>query len=181
MSREQILPLFNQNTPPSPLGALPVVTFEDDMTFHVDGETIRVIHVANAHTDGDAIVIFENANVIHLGDTFWNGFYPRIDAGAGGSVQGVIAAIEAALEQGDAQSQYIPGHGPLPERGPDAVRAYLEMLYAVRGAVQELVDQGLSEDAVVAARPTRSFDEQWGEGGMSPEVFSRIVYRSLVQ
>lgn len=179
MGAAQSLPLFNANSPPSPAAALPLATFADGMTFHVNGETIHAFHVPNAHTDTDAIVHFAKANVFHMGDTFWNGAYPRIDAGTGGSLQGVIAAVEKVLAQANANTTFIPGHGGLPAKGPAALNEYLAVLKTARQTVQAMIDRGLTEDQVVAAQPTRQFDATWGTGYINPEVFARIVYRSL--
>ncbi len=181
MNREVFLPLFNSRTQPAPPDALPVVTFSHETTFHWNGETIRVFHVPNAHTDGDSLVHFQNANVVHMGDTLWTSGYPRVDSGAGGgSVQGVIDAVEGIMSVANEETQFIPGHGLLPPRGTVFLQEYSTMLRAIQERVSELIDDGLSEDAVVAAQPTREFDERWGNGFMSPELFARIVYTSLV-
>ena len=97
MSTDQFREIFNQPIPASPVGALPILTFSDEMTFHWNGDTIRAIHVAPAHTDGDTILYFQNANVIHMGDTFFNGFYPFIDVSSDGDIDGIIAAGYRAL------------------------------------------------------------------------------------
>lgn len=182
LSAPQKLPLFKYDGPASPAVALPIVTFTDGLTLNLNGETIRLIHVPNAHTDGDSIVHYQSANVFHLADIFWNGAYPRIDAGkdgSGGSLQGTIAAVERVLAMSNATTRFIPGHGPLPPAGPAALRAYLYMLKKSRDSVQRLIDQGLTEDQAVAARPMREFDATWGTGYIKPDVFVRIVYRSL--
>ena len=107
---------FNRVMPPAPKAAVPVITFTREMTFHLNGETVHAIHSPNAHTDGDTIIHFEKANVIHAGDLFFNGFYPFIDTGAGGTVQGVIAAIDKMLALADDNTKIIPGHGPLADK-----------------------------------------------------------------
>ncbi len=181
MRREVYLPLFNSRSQPAPSVALPAVTYADETTFHWNGETIRAFHVPNAHTDGDTIVHFESANVIHMGDTLWTSGFPRIDAGVGGgSVQGVIDAVEDVLGMADDETQFIPGHGSLPQRGTAFLQEYLAMLRSVQERVSALIGDGLSEDAVVAARPTQEFGARWGGGYMSPELFTRVVYTSLV-
>jgi glyoxylase-like metal-dependent hydrolase (beta-lactamase superfamily II) len=178
MAVEQFVPLFDHRAPPSPAGALPIVTFSETVTFHWNDKTIHAFHVAHAHTDGDAIIRFVEDDVYHMGDVYWTSGYPRIDVGNGGTLGGVIAAVERVLEMADADSRIIPGHGPLPPPGPSALRAYLEMLTGVRGEVQSLIERGLSEEQVIAAKPTRRFDDAWG-GDRSPESFAQIVYRSL--
>ena len=167
-------------TQPAPAIARPAVTYSDETTLHWNDETIRIFHVPNAHTDGDSIVHFQESNVVHMGDTLWTSGYPRIDSQyGGGSVQGVINAVERAMTIGNAQTQYIPGHGSLPPRGMAYLEEYIAMLSDVQQRVSELVDSGLSEEAVVAAQPTQQYDAQWGQSYMSPELFTRAVYHSL--
>ena len=160
-----------QQAPPD---ALPVITFTDEVDFHWNGQRIRVFHVPSAHTDGDAIVHFTGADVIHMGDTFFNGRYPFIDVDSGGDVDGVIAAADAGLELAAPSTRIIPGHGPL--SGPSDLRAYRDMLATVRERVRRMKDEGASEDEVVARAPTADFDAAWGSG---PERFVRAIYRSL--
>ncbi len=177
LSEDQWNPLRQTTTKASPPAALPVVTFEDGLRFHLNGHVIDVVHVDPAHTDGDAIVIFRGANVIHLGDTYFNGLYPYIDVASGGSIDGMIAAADRALALTDAKTRIIPGHGPLSNAAE--LRSYRDMLATIRSAIQQQIDAGRSVDDVVAARPTRDFDPKWGGGFLSPEVFTRIVYTSL--
>ncbi len=177
MSTAQFREIFDQSLPARPAGALPVVTFSDEMTFHWNGDTIRALHVAPAHTDGDTILHFQNANVIHMGDTFFNGFYPFIDVGSGGDINGIIAGGYRALAIANEDTAIIPGHGPLSDAA--GLAAWLEMLKVTRVSMQSLIDRGLSEDEAVAARPTAEFDGQYGGGFMNPENFNRLLYQSL--
>ena len=177
MSTAQFREIFDQSIPASPAGALPVVTFSDEMTFHWNGDTIRALHVAPAHTDGDTILHFQNANVIHMGDNFFNGVYPFIDVGSGGDINGIIAAGYRALAIANEDTAIIPGHGPLSDAA--GLAAWLDVLKVTRVSMQSLIDQGLSEDEAVAARPTAEFDGQYGGGFMNPENFSRLLYQSL--
>lgn len=177
MSTDQFREIFNQPIPASPAGALPIVTFTDEMTFYWNGDTIRAIHVAPAHTDGDTILYFQNANVIHMGDTFFNGFYPFIDVSSDGDIDGIIAAGYRALAISNEDTAIIPGHGPLSDAA--GLAAWLEMLKVTRVSMQSLIDQGLSEDEAVAARPTAESDEQYGGGFMNPENYNRLLYQSL--
>jgi len=158
----------------APEAALPVVTFNDEVTFHWNGETIHVFHVPASHTDGDAIIHFVGANVFHMGDTFFNGRYPFIDTQSGGSVQGMIASSEQILAMSNAATRLIPGHGEV--ASPAALRAYRDMLVSARDAIAPLVARGMTEDAVVAAKPTATLDATWGQ---SSERFVRSVYQSL--
>ena len=179
MSTEQFTKLWNRTTPPSPAGALPVITFTDATTFHWNGDEVRVQHVGPAHTDGDSIIIFKNANVIHMGDTFFNGSYPYVDVSAGGSIDGVIANAARVLEMADDKTQIIPGHGPLTDK--KGLQAYHDLLVRLRNKIKTLVDAGNSKEQVIAAKPTKEFDEHYGQGFMKPDVWTGIVYESLRQ
>lgn len=177
MSTDQFMDIFDQRVEAAPPAARPTVTFADRTTFHWNGKTINVMHVPNAHTDGDAIVHFTNINAVHMGDTFFNGTYPFIDVSSGGNVNGIIAAAEGVLARTNATTRIIPGHGPLAT--PNDLRTYIEVVRGARDRVQALVDEGRSEDEVVMANPTQEWDAQWGGGFMNPETFTRLVYRSL--
>jgi glyoxylase-like metal-dependent hydrolase (beta-lactamase superfamily II) len=179
MSSEQTNAFFGRTTPPAAAVALPIVTFEDGIRFHLNGQQIDVRHVGPAHTDGDSIVVIQPANVIHMGDVYFNGFYPFIDESSGGSVDGVITAADEGLALANAETRIIPGHGPLSNRAKLA--AYRDMLIAVSDAVQAGIDDGKSADEVVAAAPTASYDEQWGGGFLSPEKFTRMIYDLLLR
>lgn len=179
MSSEQFLAVFDQKVPPSPEVALPVVTFNDAVTFHLNGDEIHAFHVPPAHTDGDSVVHFRNADVIHAGDTFFNGLYPFIDLGSGGDFDGVLGAVERMLEMAGEGTKIIPGHGPLATRA-DLVR-YRDMLAGSRAAVAELIAAGKSREEVIAANPTQAFDEAWGGGFIEPAAFAGTIYDSLTQ
>src|SRR5206468_9160675 len=136
-------------------------------------------HVAPAHTDGDAIVRFVEANVIHMGDCFFNGRYPVIDVPAGGSIGGMIAATERAMPLMDDKTKAIPGHGPLGDKA--SLRAFHDMLVRVRERVKKGIANRQSRDEVLAGKPTAEFDAQWGKGFMKPEDFVGIVYSDLAR
>jgi len=179
MSSEQFMAAFNTRVPASPVAALPVVTFSDTISFYINEDTVRTIHVRNAHTDGDAIMFFRSANVVHMGDTFFNGMYPFTDLSTGGSFAGMIAAADQALAMSNAGTRFIPGHGPLASRA-DMVR-YRDMLVTVRQRVTRLLSQRRSIQQVLAAKPLADLDAQWGNGFLKPEPFLTIVYQSLSQ
>jgi glyoxylase-like metal-dependent hydrolase (beta-lactamase superfamily II) len=179
MAAGQIIEAFNMEIPPAPEAALPVVTFTEAVTFHLNGEEIHAFHVLPAHTDGDAVVHFRGANVIHTGDLFFNGLYPFIDVSSGGSVDGMIAAADQILELADEETKIIPGHGPLATRSD--LESFRAMLEGIRAKVAPLVAEGKSLEEVQAAKPTADFDEQWGGGFLNPENFTAIVYSSLSQ
>jgi cyclase len=144
-----------------PPAALPVVTFADDVTLHVNGDDVHVIHVAPAHTDGDAIVHFTKANVIHTGDTVTSG-YPIVDVDSGGQFEGFIAAADKILSLADDHTKIIPGHGPLMTRAD--VVAYRQMLIEVRDKVGKLIAGKKSTDEIKAAKPLADLDAKWGQG-----------------
>lgn len=182
MSINVDLPLFDSHTVPAPLVARPVLTYPDRIELDWGGERIRVIHVANAHTDGDSIVQFVDSNVVHMGDTLWTNGYPRIDSGdGGGSVQGVIDAVERMAASANAETQFIPGHGELPSPGVAFLSEYTSMLRTIRDRVGAAITSGMSEDEVVQAAPTEDYDPRWGNGYMDPATFTRVVYRSLAR
>ena len=180
MSTAQFRGIFDQDIPPSPAGALPIVTFSDQMSFHWNGDEVRAIHQPPAHTDGDSILHFENANVIHTGDTFVVGCYPFIDVDSGGDIDGLIAGGYRTLSIADDDTVIIPGHGPLSDA--DSLAEWLDMLKATRMNMQSLIDQGMSEDEAWAAGPTAAFDDSYSQGCfMNPENYSRLLYQSLTR
>ncbi|HSG80913.1 MAG TPA: MBL fold metallo-hydrolase [Gemmatimonadota bacterium] len=177
MSVEQFIEAYDMRVDASPLGALPVVTFSEDVTFHLNGDEIHAFHVEHAHTDGDVIVHFQRANVVHMGDVYFSGIYPFVDVSSGGSVDGIIAASKSVLERIAEDTQIIPGHGTL--SGRDGLAEYVAMLEAVRSRVVELIAAGKSREEVVAAKPTAEFDAEWGGGWIGPDRFVEILYDDL--
>jgi len=177
MSVPQMLEFFQQAVPASPPGALPVITFSDQASFHLNGDEIRALHVPHAHTDGDVLVHFRKANVLHAGDTFFNGNYPFIDVDSGGSVAGLIACVEQMLALVDEQTRIIPGHGPLAGRAE--LEAYRDMLVETTGRIRALLAEGLDVEAVVAAAPTAAYDERWSGAFINGERYVRMVARAV--
>ena len=176
---EKSIKLFNMHKPPSPKEALPVVTFQREMSLHLNGDDIRMVHVANAHTDGDAIVHFTQANVIHAGDTFFNGFYPFIDVDSGGGIAGMIAACNTVLALANDKTKIMPGHGPLASKA-DLV-AFRDMLVAAEKNIQALIAAGKTEAEVIAAKPLAELDKEWGDGFIPTDVWVKIVYSGMVK
>ncbi|MEO8386298.1 MAG: MBL fold metallo-hydrolase, partial [Betaproteobacteria bacterium] len=160
MSSEQFIALFKSKVAPSPKVALPVVTFSKEVTFHLNGEEIFGFHVPNAHTDGDTIVQFKTSNVFHMGDTYFNGSYPFIDASSGGTPEGVVAAADRVLALANDSSKIIPGHGPMSNKAE--LKAYRDMLATVSARVKALVKEGKKLDEIKAAKPSAEYDEKWG-------------------
>lgn len=177
MSSEQFIAAFKRKVDPAPKGALPVVTFAESVSFHLNGEEIHAFHVAKAHTDGDAVVILRKANVVHMGDVFFNGFYPFIDLSSGGSINGTIAAVDRVLPMIDDKTKVIPGHGPLSDKA--GLAAYRTMLAGIRDKVQAQLNAGKSLQETIAANPSTEFDAVWGKGFLTPARFVETVYRSL--
>jgi glyoxylase-like metal-dependent hydrolase (beta-lactamase superfamily II) len=159
----------------APAAALPVVTFNDRATFHWNGETIRGTHVKRAHTDGDVIVWFANANAVHMGDTFFVGRYPYIDVDSGGTIDGAIGAVQRVIDHVDSETKIIPGHGTV--SGVEDLVAYRDMLRTVRDRVRTMINDGMTEEQVLAAAPTAAYDATLGTNS---ERFVRAVYTSLV-
>jgi glyoxylase-like metal-dependent hydrolase (beta-lactamase superfamily II) len=177
MSTDQISTLDDSTVPASPQVALPVVTYPTRMTFHWNGDAVDLIHVPNAHTDGDTIVHFTNLNAFHMGDTFVNGGFPYVDVNSQGTLDGIIAAADAVLSRSNATTKIIPGHGPLAT--PDDLRSLVAALTVIRDRLKALVDQGRSEDEAVAANVTADWDATYGTGFISGERLTRFAYRAM--
>jgi len=153
---------------------LPVITFDNTVTYHINGETITAYHIAPAHTDGDSIVRFKNANVVHTGDVFAAWRYPYVDTINGGSMQGIVKAMDDLIPTLDDNTKVIPGHGAL--AGKKDVIAYRNMIATVGARVEALVKQGKSLEEVRAAKPTRDFDEQFGKPRSGDEFLGFVYY-----
>jgi len=177
MSARQTIAAQDVEVPAAPRDALPVVTFDDTLTLHLNGDRLALLHMPGAHTDGDLIALWQVANVAQVGDVYRADGYPFIDTANGGSLAGLVAAIETVLSRVDARTVIVPGHGPVSNRAELA--AYRDMLVAVGRRVRELVDGGASVDEVLAARPTAAFDERYGEAGESAERFVRVLHADL--
>ncbi|MEZ5498406.1 MAG: MBL fold metallo-hydrolase [Steroidobacteraceae bacterium] len=177
LGMQQISGFDGKPIPPAPDVAQPTVTYASGAALHYNGEDFELEHVASAHTDGDTIVRFINANVVHMGDTFFNTMYPFIDTSSGGSIDGMIAAADHVLAAINDDTRIMPGHGPLAAKG-DLV-AYRQMLQAVRDNIAALIRAGKSQDEVIAAKPTADYDAAWGQGFIKPDVFAARVYVDL--
>jgi glyoxylase-like metal-dependent hydrolase (beta-lactamase superfamily II) len=165
----------------APAGAMPTQTFAqtDHVVFELTGteEYIDLGYIQPAHTDTDIYVYFAIGDVLHMGDTFFNGEYPFIDGGTGGRIDGMIAAAERGLKMSNAETRIVPGHGPLGDRV--ALMKYRDMLATVRDRVQKQKMAGRTEKEVVAAKPTADFDAAWGKGFIQPDAFVSLVYNTL--
>ncbi|MEO0616479.1 MAG: MBL fold metallo-hydrolase [Pseudomonadota bacterium] len=177
MAEGQFLEAFQMQIDPAPEVALPVLTFNDTLTLHVNGLTIHGFHVEHAHTDGDTLVHFEEANVVHMGDTFFNGIYPFVDLESGGDVEGMIEAVDAVLALADNETKIIPGHGPLADR--KVLMGYRAMLAGVRDNVAKGIAEDMSLEEIQAMKPSALFDAEFGDGFVPPDRFVAAVYGSL--
>jgi glyoxylase-like metal-dependent hydrolase (beta-lactamase superfamily II) len=149
------------------------------VTFHLNGDVIHAFHVEHAHTDGDAMVHFENANVLHMGDVFFNGTFPFIDVYSGGSLTGMISACNEALQIVDDETKIIPGHGPLGDRA--ALIAYRDMLQQAHAAVAPMVRRDQSLEEIRAEEPLDPLVEKWGGGFIKAEQFIELIYLGMTR
>ncbi|MDH3759628.1 MAG: MBL fold metallo-hydrolase [Gammaproteobacteria bacterium] len=168
---------FGMKSPPASAAALPTLTYSEKLHLHINDETVRIVHVPNAHTDGDSFVVFTNSNVLHAGDLFFNGFFPFIDAANGGSLRGVIAGVDAMLQITDADSRIIPGHGPLAGRAE--LQAYREMLASAYARLLKLKNEGKSADQAVAEKPLKDLEAKWGGGIFTADKWIGVVYPAV--
>jgi len=162
---------------PSPRAALPETSFDGVFETEHNDDTLTLSSYGPAHTDSDISIYFHNADVLHVADTWFNGFYPFIDESTGGNINGMVNAVEKSLSIASAQTKIVPGHGPLGTKAQ--LQQFQNMLVEVREKVGALKHRGLSEQEVVARKPTANLDAVWGKGMVSPDPFVGIVYRTL--
>jgi len=163
--------------PPAPAGALPTTTFDDEHRLRHNDTNIALKYYGPAHTDSDISVVFEEADVVDVGDTWWNGIYPFIDYSTGGSIDGMIRAVERNLSMIGDKTIVIPGHGPVGNRA--GLLEFHEMLATIRKNVAELKKQGKSLDQAIAAKPTAKYDAKFGQFLITPEFFTTLVYSGV--
>jgi glyoxylase-like metal-dependent hydrolase (beta-lactamase superfamily II) len=179
MSEEQFIELVNMRIPPSPAAALPIVTFDESLTLHLNGDRLDIVHVTDAHTDGDAVLWWQAANVVHAGDVYLSGSFPFVDLDSGGTLAGLVAGVEAILARVDDATIVIPGHGPVSNRRELA--EYRDMIVTIGRRIREGVEHGRSLDEVLASRPTAEYDARYGQGFMTPTRLVGILYRDLTR
>lgn len=168
--------LMGMHIPASPADALPQQTFSSSHKLQANGETLMLQYVQPAHTDTDIYIHFQKSNVIHMGDTFFNGVYPVIDTSTGGKVNGMLAAAEKILSMADNNTKIVPGHGPLGNKA-DLTKSR-DLLVVARDRVQKLKSAGKSVEEIVASKPMADFDAVWGK--MLPsDIFVQMVYLGL--
>jgi cyclase len=177
MSAPQTIPVLNVHFPASPADALPQETFGSRHKLQANGDTLSLEHFSPAHTDSDIYVHFEKANVIHMGDTFFNGLYPFVDAGSGGKIDGMIAAADKALPLADDKTKIVPGHGPLGNKAD--LTKYRDMVVTARDRVQKLKSEGKTAQEAAATKPLADLDGVWGKGMLSSDLFIQVIYLTL--
>lgn len=168
---------WNWTFHPVPVAARPTLIVDDEKTFDLDGTRIEVENLGAGHTDGDLWIYFVKADVLALGDTFWNGHYPFIDNQDGGNIDSAIKWASSAIDRTTDKTIVVPGHGPVGNRA-DLI-AFRDMLVAVRNKVRALKQQGKSLDEIIATKPTAEFDAKWAGFVISPDHFVRLVYAGL--
>jgi glyoxylase-like metal-dependent hydrolase (beta-lactamase superfamily II) len=177
MSTAQPIPFFHLVMPVSPAAALPSITFDDSMHAWHNGDSLDLVHFNPAHTDTDIYIHFHNANVLHVGDIWFNNRYPFIDEATGGNINGMIEGSEKALAVADKDTKIIPGHGPLGSKSD--LQKYRDMLKSSRDNVAALKSSGASEQEAVAKQPLAATDPAWGMGFVNGDTFTGIIYRTL--
>lgn len=177
LSEDQYNEAFRVTTPASPPEALPVLA-TDRADIHIGDEEVHLTAVPPAHTDGDLVVHFRKADVIHTGDLFSNGLYPNIDGSSRGWLGGMVVAADRVLAMAGPKTRIIPGHGPVTD--VETLKSYRTMLKTIYDRIAPLVDAGKSADEVIAAEPTREFDEACGKLFLNGPQFTRLVYGGLI-
>lgn len=169
---------WDYNFLPSPAGGIPSEVFAKEHKMKLNGASLDLRYYGPAHTDSDISVTFGEANIVHVGDIYWNGIYPFIDYSTGGSIDGTIAACEATLAAINNDTIVIPGHGK-PVSNKAELQEFRDMLAAIRDNVAKLKKAGKTRDETVAAKPTEAFDAKWGKFVIDPGFFTRLVYEGV--
>jgi len=167
----------NMEAKPAEKGALPIITFDHDVTVHLNGEDIRALHFPAGHTDGDSIIFFPKANVVHMGDDYVTYGFPFIDVLAGGSVQGMIAACQKVIPLLPADVKVIPGHGEVSNL--DEVREYTKMLQDTSAVVQKAIDQGKTLDQMKKEKILAPWEQKYAGKFITADIFIETLYNSL--
>jgi len=176
LATEQKSTVFNTTTPPSPKEALPVITFDQSLSVHFNGEDIRAIHFPHGHTDGDSVIFFSASNVVHLGDDFFAGRFPFVDLESGGSVEGLVKNIGELVNKIPADAKLIPGHGPLSTL--DDLKSYHRMLQQTTEIVRQKIAAGKTLDQIKSEGLPDEW-KPWGEGFIKTDRWVETIYKSL--
>ena len=175
-TRKRLLAGSGKDQPPTPAAALPVITFEDKIAVHLNGEDIRAIHFPGGHTDTDVVIFFTRSNVVHMGDDFFNGIFPFIDTDGGGSVKGLIANLTKLLQQIPADAKIIPGHGKVATT--KELREFLTMLKETSGIVEAGIKAHKTADQLKNAKALARYDS-WAKGFFKADEFIDLLYKDL--
>jgi glyoxylase-like metal-dependent hydrolase (beta-lactamase superfamily II) len=176
---DNFIEIFDMDAPATDMTGLPVITFDNSLTFHLNGNGILVSHISNAHTDGDSFVWFREANVIHTGDIYFAGMYPFIDTQTGGSIVGIINALDRILATADDKTVIIPGHGPISNK--HELAAYADMLKTISSRMRKLIAGQETLEQIQAVEPTKEFDEKYGNGFINNTAFVEMLYKDMSQ
>lgn len=168
--------VFGNKIPPASKGALPVITFNDRATIHVNGEDVRIIYLPNGHTDGDAMVEFTKSNVVHMGDDFFNGTFPFVDRENGGSIKGLIANLDAVLAKMDNNAFVIPGHGPLGNKA--VLDGFRDALKGTVAIMNEAIKAGKTLEEVKKERTLVAWEHLASEF-VTLEIYEEGLYKEL--
>ena len=179
LSSVQDVPFIGLRDGHYPEQALPTVTYSSTMALRQGSQQVTLANYGPAHTDGDTIIYIAPANVVVVGDIFSNPFYPIIDLTSGGSIDGMIVSVDRILVQTDERTKIVPGHGPVATRAD--LLSYRDMLVQVRQRIQQLIAARKTMDEIVAVAPAKDFDAKWGGGYLTPDVFTKIVFSSLMK
>lgn len=178
VSEDQVMvAVGGRQVPAAPEAARPVLTFSDRINLSWNGDLIHMVHIPDAHSNGDVVVHFRDADIVHVGDIFFNGTYPFIDVDFGGNIGGMVRAVDEILAHTNESTLFIPGHGPLADRG-DLV-AYRDMLATVRDRVQGMINSGKTREEIIEAKPTSDLDAEWG--GRDSDFWVGLVYDGIVR
>lgn len=177
LSKTTRVDVWNFTFPPAPTGALPTKVFKDELKLALNREELVLKHYRPAHTDSDLSVQFGNTDILHVADTWWNGYFPFIDGNTGGSIDGMIRATESNLARVTDKTIIIPGHGPV--GGKPQLMEFRDMLVTVRDRVATLKKEGRSVDEVVAAKPTAAYDAKWGGFVIDGGTFTKLIYAGV--
>jgi glyoxylase-like metal-dependent hydrolase (beta-lactamase superfamily II) len=177
LSGPQSVPMLNVTLPPAAHSALPEATFTDSEKIYTNNEQLDLVHAPNASTDSDTLIHFQNANILHAGELWFNKAYPILDASSGGSINGLIQAVDQLLRLADDRTKIVPSHGNAGDK--TALAAYREMLVTVANRIERAKIAGQSINEVLAAKPTADLDAEWSHGEMTPAMFVTAIYDTL--
>ena len=179
MTSDQVMSFSGARQPTAAKSALPVITVAGSVSFHINGDEVHAFHVPAAHTDGDLIVHFRKSDIVHMGDVYFNGFYPFIDFGSGGTADGVIAAVDRVLALATDKTKIIPGHGPLASKAD--LQTYRDLLATVTQRIKKLRAEGRSDAQIRDAKPAADFDARYGGGFIKPEQFVQMMLGAIAK